>query len=69
MSDIETLKEKIAIVRNDTNAYGFDNDNINLADILEMIAGLIESNGTSSGNENHENNNEATASGSAFERD
>lgn len=64
--NIEQLKEKIATVRNDTNVYGYNDDNTNLADILEGIVEWLEQNATSS-TPNEASQEEPTVFGNPFE--
>lgn len=45
MDKIKALDEKIEIIRNDTNAYGFDDDNKTIAEAFELVSDMFSSQG------------------------
>lgn len=49
MDELKALDEKIELIRNDTNAYGFDDDNKNIAEALELVSNMLKSNDNSIG--------------------
>lgn len=49
MDKLKALVEKIEIIRNDTNAYGFDDDNKTIAEAFELVSDMLGKNNSSQG--------------------
>lgn len=49
MDKLKALDEKIEIIRNDTNAYGFDDDNKTIAEAFELVSDMLGKNNSSQG--------------------
>lgn len=49
MDELKALDEKIEIIRNDTNAYGFDDDNKTIAEAFELVSDILGKNNSSQG--------------------